>query len=29
MDYVDDDCMDQFTTDQEDRMQSQYDAFRG
>lgn len=29
MDYVDDDCMDQFTTDQEDRMQRQFDAFRG
>jgi Pregnancy-associated plasma protein-A len=29
MDYVDDDCMDQFTTDQEDRMQRQFNAFRG
>jgi Pregnancy-associated plasma protein-A len=28
MDYVDDDCMDQFTTDQEDRMQRQFHAFR-
>ena len=28
MDYVDDDCMDQFTTDQEDRMQNQFHAFR-
>ena len=28
MDYVDDDCMDQFTSDQEDRMQRQYRAFR-
>ena len=28
MDYVDDDCMDQFTTDQEDRMVRQFHAFR-
>ena len=28
MDYVDDDCMDRFTSDQNDRMQSQFAAFR-
>ena len=28
MDYVDDDCMDQFTTDQEERMNQQFEAFR-
>jgi hypothetical protein len=28
MDYVDDDCMDQFTGDQTDRMRAQYAAFR-
>jgi hypothetical protein len=29
MDYVDDDCMDQFTAEQEGRMADQFDAFRG
>jgi hypothetical protein len=28
MDYVDDDCMDQFTSDQEDRMRDQWETYR-
>jgi hypothetical protein len=29
MDYVDDDCMFEFTTDQEDRMRDQWETYRG